>query len=367
MSGLWGNGPVGKELPRPKWTVVLLWTLGLLSWLLVIASLVYYGLRPETQITAWPQQMMILMSGLVLGAISIGLALMLKYLFSVSVSARLMERMLRDNLEKKEGDDAAVPEMGGAAAAEVVSLLAEIMENTLLDDSEKAEKRQLAKKHRQQTLRREIVAQIRTGKFREARERLEEFTLRYGQTQEVADLSAQLSEALRQHEMTEIANVTEQVQRYMGLGLWERALETGVGLAQQFPENPDAARLPETVRLEQAASARQEQQRLYREIEHLVARKHWRQALHAAETLILKHPDSPEAGRLRDQMEELRRNAAIAERKEWENRIAEHVQTGRHLEAYNLAMELMNKYPDSPQAADIRKRLDQLKLRAGIA
>ena len=223
MSGLWGNGPVGKELPRPKWTVVLLWTLGLLSWLLVIASLVYYGLRPETQVAAWPQQTMVLLSGLVLGAISIGLALMLKYLFSVSVSARLMERMLRDNLEKKEGDDAAVPEMGGAAAAEVVSLLAEIMENTLLDDSEKAEKRQLAKKHRQQTLRREIVAQIRTGKFREARERLEEFTLRYGQTQEVADLAAQLSEALRQHEMTEIANVTEQVQRYMGLGLWERA------------------------------------------------------------------------------------------------------------------------------------------------
>ncbi len=367
MSGLWGNGPMGKELPRPKWTVFLLWTLGLLSWLLVLAALVYTTLRSDLQTAVWLQQTMLMMAGLVLGAIAIGLALMLKYLFSVSVSARLMERMLRDNIEKKTGDEAGVPDLGGASHAEVVSLLSEIMENTLLDAPEKAEKRQLAKKHRQQTLRREIVAQIRTGKFREAGERLEEFAQRYGQTQEVADLSAQLSEALRQHELTEIANVTEQVQRYMGLGLWERALETGVGLAQQFPENPDASRLPETVRLEQAASARQEQQRLYREIEHLVARKHWRQALHAAETLILKHPDSPEAGRLRDQMEELRRNAAIAERKEWENRIAEHVQTGRHLEAYNLAMELMNKYPDSPQAGDIRQRLEQLKARAGIA
>jgi hypothetical protein len=365
MSGLWGNGPMGKELPRPKWTVVLLWILGLAAWLLVLALLIGYALKPEIQTSAWPQQLMILVSGLILGAVAIGLALMLKYLFSLSVSARLVERMLRDNFEKKGGDEAAVPEMGGASHAEVVSLLSEIMENTLLADSEKAEKRDLAKKHRQQTLRREIVALIRAGKFRDARERLEEFSLRYGQTQEVTDLSAQLSEALRQHELTEIANVTEQVQRYMGLGLWERALETAVGLAQQFPENPDANRLPETVRLEQAASARQEQQRLYREIEHLVARKHWRQALHAAETLILKHPDSPEAGRLRDQMEELRRNAAIAERKEWENRIAEHVQTGRHLEAYNLAVELMNKYPDSPQANDIRARLDQLKTRAG--
>jgi outer membrane protein assembly factor BamD (BamD/ComL family) len=97
-----------------------------------------------------------------------------------------------------------------------------------------------------------------------------------------------------------------------------------------------------------------------------VARKHWRQALRAAETLVENHPDSPEAARLRDQIEELRRNTAIAERKEWENRIAEHVQTGRHREAYDLAVELMEKYPDSPQAEEIRKRIDQLKARAGI-
>jgi outer membrane protein assembly factor BamD (BamD/ComL family) len=367
MSGLWGGGQLGKELPRPKWTVVLLWTLGLTSWLLVAADLVALLLNRGLFVISWPEQLAMLMSGLIFGAISIGLALMLKYLFSVSVSARLMERMLRDGLEKRgSGGEATVPEMGGASHAEVVSLLSEIMENTLLGDAEKVEKRQLAKKHRQQTLRREIEALIRTNKFRDARERLEEFSLRYSQTPEVAELGAQLSEALRQHEVQEIANVTEQVQRYMGLGLWERALETAVGLAQQFPENPDAARVPETVRMEHAASARQEQQRLYREIEHLVARKHWRQALHAAETLVQKYPDSPEAGRLRDQLEELRRNAAIAERKEWETRIAEHVQTGRHLEAYNLAMELMNKYPDSPQATDIRKRLDQLKARAGI-
>ena len=115
-----------------------------------------------------------------------------------------------------------------------------------------------------------------------------------------------------------------------------------------------------------AASGRAEQQRLYRELEHLVARKHWRQALRAAETLIEKHPESPEAVRLRDQMEELRRNAAIAERKEWETRIADHVQTGRHREAYALAMELLDKYPDSPQAQDIKQNLDQLKARAGI-
>jgi len=370
MNGLWGGGQLGKELPRPKWTVVLLWILGFLLWItiavIIIRSVVFHW--QETGVLWRTDELTVsLIGGLTLGALGIGMALLIKYLFSISVSAKLMERMWRDHVEKQAGEARTGIEADGASQhAEIVSLLSEIMENTLLDGTEKAAKRQSAKKQRQQALRREIEALTRAGKFREARERLEEFSLRYPDDPTLGELQTQLSEALRQHEQHEIASVTEQVQRYMGLGLWERALEAAVGLAEQFPENPDAAKLPQTVHLEQEAGFRAEQQRMYREIEHLVVRKHWRQAVRAAEALVERHPESPEAARLRDQMEELRRNAAIAERKEWENRIAQHVQTGRHLEAYNLAVELMNKYPDSPQADDIRKRLDQLKARAGI-
>jgi len=367
MSRLWGGGQLGKELPRPRWTVTLLWVLGLTLWLVSAASMVACVLfvPANSPPQFWVAQTATLLTSLVAGAVAIALAVVVKYLFSTAVSARLLERMLRDNLDKKPTLAAATADMG-ASHEEVVSLLSEIMENTLLDDSEKAAKRQLAKKHRQQALRREIEALIKVGKYRDGHERLEEFRMRYAGDPAVGELEAQLSEALRQHEHTEIANVTEQVQRYMGLGLWERAIEMARGLAEQFPENPEASRLPETVRIEQGASRREEQQRLYREIEHLVSRKHWRQALRAAETLVDNHPESPEANRLRDQLEELRRNAAIAERKEWEARIADHVQTGRHREAYALAMDLMEKYPDSPQADDIRQRLDQLKARAGV-
>jgi tetratricopeptide (TPR) repeat protein len=367
MGRLIGGGQVGRELPRPQGTVVLLWILGLVLWCATAAGVVTLATLYAGEMVGalWVVAGLVVVSLALLGAMAIGLAIAVKYAFSTAVSAKLMERILRDNLQKLETAQ-PVSQVGAASHEEVVSLLSEIMENTLLDDQEKAAKRQLAKKHRQQALRREIEAFIKAGKYREAHERLEEFRLRYAESQQVSDMETQLSEALRQHENTEISHVTEQVQRYMGLGLWERALEMARALAEQFPENPEASRLPETVRLEQDANQRQEQQRLYREIEHLVARKHWRQALRAAETLLENHPESPEATRLRDQIEELRRNAAIAERKEWEARIADHVQTGRHREAYDLAVELMEKYPDSPQAEEIRKRLDQLKARAGI-
>jgi len=367
MGLLFRGGAVGRELPRPSWTVTLLWILGLLVWVATAAAIVLFAVRPPADATDtfWVLAGLGVVVGLLLGALAMGLALLLKYTFSAAATAKLSERALRELLQKMD-----VPEPGfGAGAeshAEVVSLLSEIMENTLLDGQEKAAKRELAKNHRQQALRREIEAHIRAGKHREAHQRLDEFRARYDESDDIHQMEQQLSDALRDHEQIEIANVTEQIERYMGLGLWERAMETARELAEQFPENPDAARLPETVRLEQGANRRQEQQRLYREIEHLVGRKHWREALRAANTLLHNHPESPEAKALGEQMEELQRNAAISERREWEERITDHIQTGRHREAYDLAVELMDKYPDSPQAAEIRKNLDQLKARAGV-
>jgi tetratricopeptide (TPR) repeat protein len=360
--------PIGKELPRPGAVALLLWFFAIAAWAGAAVALGAAILEAVQENLSFAE--LVLATGVfagcaVLGVLPMSLALLLKYAFSAAVSAKLMERTLRTVDQKREGGQGTT-ELETASHQEVVSLLSEIMENTLIGEEEKSAKQQLAKKHRQQALRREIEALINAAKYRDAQDRLEEFRVRYADSNQVAELEARLSESLRQHEQTEIAAITDQIHRYMGLGLWERGMEMARALAEQYPENPDAARLPETVRLEQEGNQRQEQQRLYREIEHLAARRHWRQALRVAESLLQKHPDSPEAHTLAGQVEELRRNAAVMERREWETRIAEHVQTGRHREAYNLAVELMEKYPESPQAQAIRERLDQLKARAGV-
>lgn len=367
MGRLLGGGQAGRELPRPQRTVVLLWILGLVLWVATAAGVVMlWVVARDAEPPEWIIRGVAAIALAFLGGLAIALALIVKYAFSAAVSVKLMERALRDSLQKV---DVAQPvsDLAGASHEEVVSLLSEIMENTLLDDKEKGAKRQLAKKHRQQALRREIEALINAAKYREAEQRLEEFRIRYADSSEVNEMQARLAEALGQHEQSEAAHISEQVERYMSLGLWERALDMAKRLAEQYPGNADAAHLPETVRLEQQAHRREEQQRLYKEIEHLASRRHWQEAIAAARTLLQNHPDSPEAHALEGQMEELERNAAIMERREWEARIAEHVQAGRHREAYDLAVELMKKYPDSPQADAIRQRLDQLKMRAGIA
>ncbi len=372
MTRMFRPGNLGRELPKPEWMTTILAVCAGAAWLVGAAALAG-GIWAVFALAGDAQRWHLLAGGivvfavhLVVGAMALGFSVVVKYAFSTAVSAKLTERTMRDFLQKHEGRPGAEDLGDSASHEEVVSLLAEIMENTLLDENEKAAKRQLAKKHRQQALRREIDALISAAKYREAQQRLEEFRIRYADSEEIGEMEARLSEALRQHEQSEISHIGEQVERYMSLGLWERAMDMARRLAEQYPENPTAQHLPETVRLEQRSNQRDEQRRLYREIEHLASRRHWREALRAAKTLMEKHPDSPEAHTLQGQIEELERNASILERREWEERITEHIQTGRHREAYDLAIDLMEKYPNSPQAEAIRQRLDQLKLRAGI-
>jgi len=366
MAGLFGGGTVGKDLPRPQASVALLRATGVLSGLAGVAAGAWIIGSGDRSVESLAVAVGCLLAGLVVEGLCLCIALIAKYAFSAALSAKLTERTMRDILQKTGGQAAASEPVPNATHEEVVSLLSEIMENTLLDEKDKSAKRASAKRQRQQALRREIEALIDAARFREATERLENYRGRYQDQDQVAELESRLEEARHRQDQTEVATITEQVQKYMGLGLWERALQMARHLAEQYPDDPDAVSLPETVRMEQEAGRRQEEQRVYREIEHLVNRKHWRPALEAAERLLADHPDSPEAAKLREQLDELRRNADIAERREWEGRITEHVQAGRHREAYELAVELMAKYPDSPQAAAIRERLDQLKIRAGV-
>jgi tetratricopeptide (TPR) repeat protein len=366
MSGLFGNRNLGKELPRPQATTTLLWITGILAGLCGAAACAWTFVTTGLTLSSVGLAAVYLVAGLVVEGITLGIALIVKYTFTAALSTKLTERAIRDVLERSGRPGEAPAPISNGKHEEVVSLLSEIMENTLLDEEDKASKRELAKRQRQQALRREIEALVAAGRFPDARERLDDFRLRYRLTGQVAELEAHLAEAIGRQGQTEVTQISEQVQKYMSLGLWDRAMQIAKRLAEQYPESPEASRLPEAVRLEQAANRRQEQQRIYREIEHLVARKHWRQALDAAKILLESHADSPEAAKLKEQMEELKRNADVVERREWEARITDHVQAGRHREAYELAVELMAKYPDSPQAAAIRERLDQLKARAGI-
>ncbi|MBE3070240.1 MAG: hypothetical protein IMZ66_08380, partial [Planctomycetes bacterium] len=116
MGRLLGGGQFGRELPRPNWTVALLWILGMLLWLCTAFSIITLALIVPADESAifWVYVGMGVLICLMLGAMAVGLALVIKYAFSAAVSAKLMERALRESAHKVEVAQ-PVSELGGAS------------------------------------------------------------------------------------------------------------------------------------------------------------------------------------------------------------------------------------------------------------
>ncbi|MDP6379893.1 MAG: hypothetical protein QF662_01000, partial [Phycisphaerae bacterium] len=127
-----------------------------------------------------------------------------------------------------------------------------------------------------------------------------------------------------------------------------------------------AQELVKSVHLELDQTHKEDRLRLYQEIEHLVARHRWREAYGTAMTLLARHPESPEATKLQKQLDELKYNAEVQERRETEESITEHLHQGRYRQAYEVASDLIDKYPESPQAEALKGRMEWLRERAQL-
>ena len=85
-SRFFGSGQFGKELPRPEWTVAILCVLGPLVWCIGIAGVVAVSVQaPAKPAEFWLLLAAALVGSLLAGALAVGLALIVKYAFSVVV------------------------------------------------------------------------------------------------------------------------------------------------------------------------------------------------------------------------------------------------------------------------------------------
>ena len=381
-----------QHLPRPEVFSTALSVLAILVILLSVTAVTAEIVTNWHRGTVRFLLVALLLTGGVSGAaLLLGLSVLLRYLFSMAISSKMIERGQREGQQLSqtlsdfearedvtatgaEGHEAGtrrsvitvMPSAGSVNQAEIAELLTEITENTLLSESERQEKLVFFRQRRFEAMRTKVEQIIEKAQWHEAERMLEELNRRYPKSTEADKLKKQLAEAIRDFEAAEIQNAGEQIRSYTSLGLWDRALEVAHEVADQHPDNRDAQQLVKSVDMEHEAIMKEDCRRLYREIEHLVARRHWREAHATAENLLERYPDSPESTKLKDQLEELSRNAQVQERRESEQQITEHLREGRYRQAYEIAHDLIDKYPTSPQAEALRARMEWLRGRAGV-
>ncbi|NLX60242.1 MAG: tetratricopeptide repeat protein [Phycisphaerae bacterium] len=364
-------------LPQPHVVARVLQVLALVWLTVTVAAMAYVALErgnvPEAMMTedvardlAWAKVQECLGLGMVgfsVAAVLWALSMMVRYHYNTAINIRLAERRHLER-EAVAGIDASGDEAD--LSRQTVALLRDINENTLLDTEERARKRARLADQRRDTMQAEIRQLIKATKWPAARQRIDDYRASFGGGEEVASLSRQLEAAMKEYRDVDIMSTSEQIRSYMTLGLWDKARQASEQLAAKYPDNPEAQKIEHVVLMEEEEHRKEDRLRLYREIEHLVNRKHYRDAKRTAEALLDRYPESPEAATLRGQMDELSRNADIETRREMETQIIEYTKQNRHREAYELAAMLMEQYPESPQAVALADTIDRLREKAGI-
>jgi len=101
--------------------------------------------------------------------------------------------------------------------------------------------------------------------------------------------------------------------------------------------------------------------RLYEEIRLDIDRRLWRRAMTNAVKLLECAPGHKKSVAIRSQLKTIRENAEIEERQEQERRIQELIRGRQFFEAIDLAQDLLQRFPNSPQAETLKTLMPKLR------
>ncbi|MEE8170771.1 MAG: hypothetical protein V3T70_09505 [Phycisphaerae bacterium] len=304
------------------------------------------------------------------GGVLAGVAVAIDLLRSLVLSSQRQEERGRDPLDTRSmhasdsNDPRAAPPSGDAAAPpwrEMTTLLNDIRDTLLLPEDQRAERRQHLMDEDLRRSSEQIHELLAAGQLLQAQGVLDRLRRRFPKRSEIGSLDQAIEASRAAALEQDIATYTKRVDELMSISAWERAGEAARELADRHPGNEVVAQLVDRIERERQLFESEQRQRMYAEIQRYVSRKRWREALVATDTFVERFPKTDEAETLRVQATTLRTNAEIEERQTMESEITGLAKHGRYIEAYNLALHLVQQFPQSPQADALRNQLPRLK------
>ncbi len=349
--------------------------------ILFVSALEIYGRTGKSEsITVFPLLELTrfardLATGLAFGGLLVGLAALLVVLRDLHRSFTRMERFQYEQKEppvtppdaersarsvagKSDGEPDGMPP---APWREVVGLLADLRDNSLLTESERRDKRVRVAEEEFQDASTRIHAMMKEGDFVHARELADYLARRHPADKRSSQLMDEVEHARERHESEDVRACTRQVEDLISISAWGRARDLAQQLQQRHPDSPDARKLLLKIETEHRVFEEEQMRRMNAEVQRFVTRRRWEEALAVARAFIERFPGCEESESLRMQLPTLEANAEIEVRQQFEARIMEFVRHGRYLEAVELSRKVIDQYPDSPQAEVLRSQLERLE------
>ena len=255
------------------------------------------------------------------------------------------------------------PAPGGSPAPwqELIMLLQDIRDNSLLSLEERKEKKLRSVETEFHQTRELVMRLIAQGEFSQARLALDSLQLRHPGDARTDPLAEQIESAREKQEVQDVRAVVKQVDDLITISAWQRALGLVQQLQQQHPDSKEAVQLMMRVEREYTAFQEEQRRRMHLEVQRFVTRRRWEEALAAAQTFIERFPGCAESEGFLLEIPTLKNNAEIERRQDLETQIMEYAKHGRYIEAADLARRVIRDYPSSPQAGALRAQLSRLE------
>jgi tetratricopeptide (TPR) repeat protein len=254
--------------------------------------------------------------------------------------------------------------LGNDQLQRVVVLLEELRDAVLLDEGERRQRRMAMLSARADALASEANGAIVGRHWGRAHQLLGALASVKNDDPRLSHLNKRLADARRASEDHALARLRATVEDQMALGQWDEAFATSSKFAADFPDNAEGQGLLQRVTRERDIYIETTSGNLYDEIKQDIDRRNWRRALTGAQRLLERFPDHRRSEKIRGQLRTIQDNAEIEQRQEQEARIGELIRGKRLHEAIEMAEDLVQIFPDSPQAERLREMLPKLRDRA---
>jgi hypothetical protein len=244
---------------------------------------------------------------------------------------------------------------------QMMTLLQEIRELALLSDSQRQERLVEAQQHRRNYMIAEAQRLIELKEWAAADGALVTLESEFPDSTGLDQLRARVADGKQNAQESAITHLRERVEDLMAVWAWDQAYAEVARFVENFPEHEEGRQLLQRVMTERDNYAESTANRLFEEIRADIERRMWRRAMANAVKLLECAPGHRKSVAIRGQLKTIRENAEIEERQEQERRIQEMIRNKQFFEAIELAEELLQRFPGSPQAETLQKLLPKMK------
>lgn len=242
---------------------------------------------------------------------------------------------------------------GPTDTAQIAALLTDIRDLQLLGPEEREHAAERLRARAERRAAADVIDAINTRQLGRARVLLRYAEAAYGTTPTIERLQAKIDKATKRNEALDFARTRRHVADALGQSRWVLAEQYAHTLHIDHPDSHRCRQLWDDTR----------RARLYAHIQKCAEDHRWSEALAAAEEFIERFPDNREAEALRRQMDTLRTNAEIVQRKHFEKRFKEFISGEHYADALRIARHVVEQFPQSPQARALRDQIPVLEKR----